>query len=386
LARMRDDEARAAAASSSALVSRSSAGVFKPSVRERTIGVTISAPGRSHRIAVLRVRVLPRPFVVHRTLRYFTAETEYLSAEVTIPGSLPSATAAAVASASASASSGTGGGDLGTFDGRRPTLAAPGRYVHCPDDEVVVESNDELGGRRVRLKYRAGRFPSAGDFYLLLFNDPYAVSLHECWHVVVHALQKYDLHSTAGQRALVDVGVRGTGPTSRTVAVHSSHPSILSSAGPTEFSLVAGAYNRVTLSYNPVQAGCRAMQVHVVDTSTHELISAWRITATASAPHISRVYDVAVPCRETSSKKLSWHNPWEFPRTFRVRSADPSVLGVKRASVEVPGGESTFLKLRFHPAPLACTKHVYLFVNDEEDQNVETLLVRVRFIDRGVGW
>ena len=90
------------------------------------------------------VHVHPQPFPVHRTLRYFGEENEYLKARFTLPG-VPSPgnhTCTMLPSMPHPDPS------FFPLDFASPhyalptTFAAPGRFVLCPDRDVVLETNE----------------------------------------------------------------------------------------------------------------------------------------------------------------------------------------------------------------------------------------------------
>jgi hypothetical protein len=81
----------------------------------------------------------------------------------------------------------------------------------------------------------------------------------------------------------------------------------------------------------------RRSQINIVDVDSKELISAWGVFTTVSAPQVLRyqqkklcfnhfpinslfrTYDVSVSSRELLHKKIVFKNPWSVPRRFAVR-------------------------------------------------------------------
>ena len=114
----------------------------------------------------------PQPFGVTRVVRYFAPENEYVRGTVTLPQPMSIVQGLA------------GPASVLPIDAFQTT-------VHCPDTDVVLEM---LGARearsQLRFKYCPGPFPSTGDFYVLIYNDPYMASLSEVWQFVVHSTLK----------------------------------------------------------------------------------------------------------------------------------------------------------------------------------------------------
>lgn len=63
-----------------------------------------------------------------------------------------------------------------------------------------------------------------------------------------------------------------------------------------------------------------------MDVDTKELISAWLLMATVSAPHVSRSYDVDVPVGVPLHKKIVFKNPWDVSRKFMLVSSDAALM------------------------------------------------------------
>ena len=130
----------------------------------RTAEVRIISGSHGHVTSVLKVLVHPRPFAVHRTLRFFEPENSIMKRRIQLI-------------------------DLGvgsTFPGES---SASSKYVHCVESDdvsngqsnVVIEWGPSDNGTSLDmlLRYRCGAFPDVGSFYLIIYNDPYQSSQHE---------------------------------------------------------------------------------------------------------------------------------------------------------------------------------------------------------------
>lgn len=144
----------------------------------RSIEVKFISGTHGHVVANLVVEVCPLPCVVDRVFRFFEPENSVMKRRIRLVGC----------------------DDVKMFPGE---AVMSSKYVHCvengaqPDCRVVVEwgpsgagaaserAAQESGidvapaGLDILLRYRCSGFPGAGDFYILLFNDPYQSSLHE---------------------------------------------------------------------------------------------------------------------------------------------------------------------------------------------------------------
>lgn len=188
----------------------------------RSIDVKIISGSHGHIIAVIHVYVCRRPAIVHRTLRFFEVENSVMKRRIQLLGY----------------------DSISLFPGSTSPVS---KYVHCvegPDpttgdsrqsaqSNVVVEWGPAgvAGGIDLLLRYRCSSFPSVGNFFLLLFDDPYQAQLHEVtklqshyifayfievdscyaqvWRVIIQTRQRLDVHGSVGATSPVDLVVRG---------------------------------------------------------------------------------------------------------------------------------------------------------------------------------
>ena len=129
--------------------------------------------------------------------------------------------------------------------------------------------------------------------------------------------------------------------------------------------------------HRPLTVGTRQVTVHLVDLDTRELVAAWLVTTSSSAPIVSRTYDVDVTVGKSAHKKIAYVNKWDRARNFRLRTSEPDLVKVKDPRLSVTGRGKGFIRLWFAPVQHAGTKELFIFVNDEEDQNEECLMLRL---------
>eukprot|EP00611_Tribonema_gayanum_P032177 TRINITY_DN9484_c0_g1_i1.p1 TRINITY_DN9484_c0_g1~~TRINITY_DN9484_c0_g1_i1.p1 ORF type:complete len:182 (-),score=57.50 TRINITY_DN9484_c0_g1_i1:280-825(-) len=164
----------------------------------------------------------------------------------------------------------------------------------------------------------------------------------------------------------------------RWVCCFSSAPADCEFDPPSTFQLVSGAYNRVDMRYRPARTGGSKVQVHMVDVDTQELVGAWLATATALPPVVTKTYELDLPVGKESHKRIAYANPWSQARAFRLRSSDETVMAPRHGGLEV-AADGTGFRLWLHAPDAAGSAEVFLFVNNENDQNEECLLIRMRY-------
>jgi hypothetical protein len=65
--------------------------------------------------------------------------------------------------------------------------------------------------------------------------------------------------------------------------------------------------------------------VSLVDVDSRELISAWIVMLSTTAPTVMRSYEVEVGS-QAIHKKIVYSNPWDVTRRFSLTSSDDAVM------------------------------------------------------------
>ena len=346
---------------------------LKRPIRRRTISVRFNSAHHGHTVALLQVHVCPRPLVVHRTFRFHQGENEYLERCIRIQDRSGSIHQFSTSRMPSRLSKGQG---IGSHSAR---IATQAKFVHCPASDVLAEWRDQAGTSRspeVYLKYRCGSFPSFGQFFVVVYNDQFHASLHEIWHVTVQSMLRLDVHSTLGQAKRISLTVKGD-RFSRRVQCFSSreHESVFHPSSP--FQLVSGAYNKIAMVYKPLTAGAGVVRIHMIDVDSKELVAAWLMQMLAAAPAVSRTYDVSICVGKSAHKKICYRNRWGRRRYFSLSVSKPRLVKVKNPQLKLSSGREGFIRLWFSPVMQACSYEAFVFVNDEDGQSEECLLIRV---------
>ena len=339
----------------------------------RCIDVRVISGTHGHIVSLLKFNVFPRAFVVNRTLRFFEPENTTMRRRIQLVGGLRSSSYPGEYNISSKYIHCVEGADLNADNGS------------SGESKVVVEwgpsSGNSAGALDLFLRYKCGAFPSVGSFHVLLYDDPYQSRLHETWHVVVQSRQRLDVHSNVGSTAAVDLVVRGDRYARRVRAFASPSPDAFAFSPQQVFQLVPGAYNRVAVGYTPKAIGSTRVQINLVDVDSRELLNAWLLSTTASAPAVARAYDVDVVRGRASHKKIIFKNPWDVPKRFVLSSSDEGIMRARAPTLDVAAQGTSYLRLWFSGATLGReTSEVYLFLNDDHGQNEEAFLFRIHFM------
>ena len=276
-----------------------------------------------------------------------------------------------------------GAGALGPAVAANTAHSLGRKHVRCVDygqRNVVVDWREAADGtQEIHFKYwKLGAFPAKGEFYLLVYDDPFMARLHEVWHVTVSSRLRKDVQATLGQASPLDLVVRGDRHVRR-VRAHASNELELEFNPSDVFKLEAQNYNQFKVFWRPQGLpGTRKAHVHLVDEDTHELLCAWLVTCVAAPPQITKEYDVDVRVGQPAHKKISFMNPWDRRRIFKLRSTEPNILRAKGEDLRIEPRGTGFIRLYLTPLERRGTVSVYLMVNDDMDQNEECFKINIR--------
>jgi hypothetical protein len=297
-----------------------------------------------HVLSVLNVSVFPRPFEIHRALRFYEPANSLVKRQIQLYGS-------------------------GESDPRHTLKINTSKFVHCVEcgaqNRVVVdwmtgygteEGYSESAMLTISFRYRCDGYPSIGNFYLLLFNDEYRAELFEVWEVIVYSCQQISVNSTVGNAAAIDLVVRGSMPNdadakssyaltrnrrAKGYALPSSEQAITFSPS-TPFPLISGAFNKVTAHVVSASVGsrydlnlsrcliCRRTRLNIVDVDSRELLASWVVSCTATPPLVMKSYEVVFDVQGSNEavlhKKIIFKNLWDNARAFKLVSSNPAVM------------------------------------------------------------
>ena len=209
--------------------------------------------------------------------------------------------------------------------------------------------------------------------------------LLETWELVVHALQRVDVHALVGQTSLAKALLRGESHSAHgLVQCFSSAPRELRLTPNAPFPLAGGGLTEVSLALRPGTSGRRQYVVHAVDLSRRALLSSWLVCAVNRLPAITKAFSLTIPAALGAKKKVSLANPYSYETTYTFYTDAPHLLKFSSPSVRLGIGESKFIGLQFVPLPhgravSAGQTRLLVFVNNEEDKNEECMEITVSY-------
>ena len=171
-------------------------------------------------LSVLKLDVVPQPFVVDARLHFHAAQEEQMAIRIPV--------AAHMCPAWRSALKGAVNGGAGSS-----------WHVHCTEPNAVVEitktgmqTSGGAGARPgpdVHLRYKPGAAPATSVFYVVLYKEKLRSTPAGIWQIVVHSLDMQELRAAMGQSNSNSLTLRGPeeGGTREGLKCCSSQPSVL---------------------------------------------------------------------------------------------------------------------------------------------------------------
>ena len=368
--------------------SRSASALAAMPLAKRTISVRVLNV-KTEAVASLDIRVRPQPYVVDQTFRFHQSEHEFLKTTIRLQnvrwhssGPLPQPVPRATGGTAAVPAPLPFGGAV-VAAGSTPQQV----FVRSSDPDVVCgvhEQRSPTSPLEVSIKYRCGASPTVTRFLVLIYSDVWMHSLLEVWDVVVHALQRVDVHSLVGQTSLAKALLKGETHTSHgLVQCFSSTPTELALSPSAPFAL-SNSLTEVKLALRPFHPGRRQYVVHAVDLSRRALLSSWLVCAVNRLPAITKQFTLQVPEALGARKKVALANPYTYDTTFSFYTDAPHLLSFKSPSQLIPAGESRYVGLHFASLPKGSSARsgetkVLVFVNNEEDKNEECMEITVLY-------
>lgn len=145
--------------------------------------------------------------------------------------------------------------------------------------------------------------------------------------------------------------------------------------------LAAGAVHEMTVAVRPMKEGNKFFYLNVVDIEYHQLIRSWLVCVSCRAPMISRSFEVILPVGggKGCSKRIPYTNPYPHKKVFCLLNNREDLLQFRESRLEIGGGETQTIGLRFTPVTKAGSVEVMVFINDEDDKNEETFKITASY-------
>ncbi|KAI8588322.1 hypothetical protein BDZ88DRAFT_477741 [Geranomyces variabilis] len=325
----------------------------------RNVDIEFSCAKTQTVLAILKLELIPTPFVVTRHDRLYVGEKEVV--RHTIRGSIGTDT----------------GGAAAIYDARNPAKL----YVRCHDPDVLCEIAEDgnTNTQTLTFKHNSRAAMSVYTLYFLLYNDPYHTSLRETWRCVIHTLSRAQISSVLGQPTSAAVVVRG-GTCSRAVNCCVDRMDIVTVMRSSPLVLTANSLNEIPLLVRPKDVGTQQAILNVVDADTNRLHSSYLLQMHTTAPRITKAFTLTVPRHSSQSKRISYTNPYSHAKRFSLHTPTPHLLAFVHDELELGPGETGYIGLRLLASSgPSSMEDVMVMLNDEEGRVEECLGLRIMY-------
>jgi len=324
----------------------------------------------SQQIYSVELCIRPQSHVIDQSFRFHQSENEFLKTTIRLQHTRSDESLAFALPTHHLSSTATG---------------AQSVRVRTSDPDAIAgvhEQRRPMDPIEVSIKYKCTISPSASRFFVLVYDDAWLHQLLATWEIIVHSLQRIDLHALVGQTSLAKANLRGgshsmQGP----VQCFSSVPSELSLFPAAPFTMMQDTLHEVVLHLRPLSAGRKQYIVHAVDLSHRTLLSAWLIHAASRCPAVTKAFSLTIDPLHGANKRVSFGNPYSYDATFHVFTDQSHLLQVKQRCLRIPAGEARHIHLKFREVLNAIhpVAKLLVFINNEDDKNEECMQITLHY-------
>ncbi|XP_014785459.1 nephrocystin-4 isoform X1 [Octopus bimaculoides] len=334
-------------------------GESSKNVQSRTIQIQFRASSGGI-IAILYVKLMFQPHVIDQTFRFYQPEQSFMKKSIHLPSyhTLPGVPVDA-----------TG----------QPQQV----FVRCSDPNVICNCEDKQPGEPIEIfiKVSTGLSPQVKKFFVAIYADRFQSQPIQIWEIIIHALQRVDILCVEGQKTKFSLILRGT-HSSRFARCFTSHPREMKLHPSEAFTLAAGSVHELNVTVRPESAGSKYFYINMVDVDYHQLLRSWLICIKTQTPVISGTFEIKLPVGGGygCNKKISYRNPYGKSKLFSLHTNRDDLLQFKENQLDIPGGESLDIGLRFAPVLQQGSVDILVFIDDEQGKNEETFCIKANYM------
>ncbi|TPX37068.1 hypothetical protein SmJEL517_g01115 [Synchytrium microbalum] len=317
-------------------------------------------------VALLDVRVIPTGHFVDRVAPFFRPENEVFKSVLRFESPPSRGPLASILP----------DGITTIYDAAHPDA----RYLRCGNAEVSCQLGSTTMTNTHDLSFKAVVQPaSAGSetLSMLLFDDPFFLSLVCIWSIPIHALHRFDVQCVFGQETKTQLIVRG-GSASRTCRLYSNSSEVVHATG--MVALPAQILAEVPVIAKPLTFGVKEVVVNLMD--EHYLVASYLVVLHAKPPAITKTFELALPRSKLVNKRVTYTNPYPNKRTFVISTNSPQLLTFKEPILELKREEAGYIKMQFAPTGTRVdTLEVLVFIAEDRGVLDECICIKIKYTD-----
>ena len=156
-----------------------------------------------------------------------------------------------------------------------------------------------------------------------------------------------------------------------------------------KFMLPASSVQEINVGLQTLKSGLKHYYLNVVDTETSQLVHSWFVNVNSKPPVVSKGFELTLPvsmagstARFPSQKRISYMNPYSTNRVFLLSTNRDDLITFKERRIMFLANEQKTIGLRFLPNAIPGFVEVYVFVNNENNNNEETFGLRIHYVKK----
>jgi nephrocystin-4 len=154
-----------------------------------------------------------------------------------------------------------------------------------------------------------------------------------------------------------------------------------------KFMLAASSVQELNVGVQATRTGLKHYYLNVVDKEAGQLIHSWFVNVNCKPPVVSKGFELTLPVSTgttaasfPSQKRISYQNPYASERVFVLSTNRDDLITFKERRLKFSANEQKTIGLRFLPYPMPGFVEIYVFVNNENNNNEETFALRVQYV------
>ncbi len=154
-----------------------------------------------------------------------------------------------------------------------------------------------------------------------------------------------------------------------------------------KFMLPASSVQEINVGVRTTKSGLKHYFLNVVDTESAQLVHSWFVNVNCKPPVVSKGFELTLPVSTgtttasfPSQKRISYVNPYASERVFILSTNRDDLVAFKERRLRFLANEQKTIGLRFLPNPIPGFVEIYVFINNENNNNEETFALRMQYV------
>ncbi|KAJ3311767.1 hypothetical protein HDV04_003779 [Boothiomyces sp. JEL0838] len=251
--------------------------------------------------------------------------------------------------------------------------------VNCTT--VLHPGNNKNSYLELLFKFKTGSAIDVQNLFFVLYQDKYCSNVAVIWKLCIHTVKRVDVNCIYGQSNKMHLLIRGS-PSAKNVLCFPSNPNRFLVGVTGLIQLQANMLNEIPIILPPYSSIENRSLINIVEYETGMLLHSWLVVCHYSLPPITKSFDIQIEKGKLSNKRVSYTNPFLHRKLFAMRTDKPNLVQFKQDRLELSGGETQYIGLKFLPCEVLRDAEILIFMNNELDEIEECLQINVCYVSR----